>query len=192
MLGFKPKKTIQAAAYLLKKEPGGRMNYMRLLKLLYLADRQSIKERKEPICGGQVYAMNEGPVISPVLDMIKGRDPESDSWDRAIERCGFDVALRGDHPGVLELSRAEMRILDQVAEEHENRNEWELVHWCHVNLPEYQKNEPEKSGLQRKLISLDDVLEAIGALASKAEILAQANADVYFSKLFGDHSSAHG
>jgi len=191
MLGFRPKKTIQAAAYLLRKEPGGRMNYMRLLKILYLADRESIRVRKEQICGGRVYAMLQGPVISPVLDMIKGSDPESYVWDRFIDRCGFDVAIRSENPGVSELSRAELRILDQIAEAHQGQDEWALVKWCHDNLPEYQKNDPEIAGLQRKLIPLDDMLEAIGSHSSKDEIVSQANAEIYFGKLFGDHSYSH-
>lgn len=192
MIGFNSRKTIQAAAYLLKKEPEERMNYMRLLKLLYLSDRRSLKERKAPICGGRVFAMDDGPVISQVLDLIKGNDLDSESWGKVIVRKGFDVALRGEHPGVLQLSRAELRILDEVAEEHKDRDEWELVKWCHDNLDEYKKNDPQKAGVKRLPISLDDVLEAIGSSGLKDEILSLINADVHFDKFFGDHASQQG
>ncbi len=188
MIGFNSQKTVQAVAYLLKKEPEERMNYMRLLKLLYLADRRSLKERKAPICGGRVYAMDQGPVISQVLDLIKGNDPASDAWETVVVRKGFDVALRGQHPGVLRLSRAELRILDEIAEEHRDRDEWELVQWCHDNLDEYVKNAPKKGEGKRNPISLDDILSALGASEFKDEILTQINANVHFDKLFGDHS----
>ncbi len=193
MIGFNSRKTVQATAYLLKKEPEERMNYMRLLKLLYLADRRSLKDRRAPICGGRIYAMKKGPVISQVLDLIKGNDPESEAWEKVFARQGFDVALRGKHPGVPQLSRAELRILDEISEEHRDRDEWALVDWCHENLAEYEKNAPKGEGWDgRNLISLDDVLEAIGASAFKGDILSQINANVHLDKLFGDHSLPQG
>ena len=40
---FDLNKTIQVTAYLLKQS-GNKMNYLRLLKLLYLANRETLKE----------------------------------------------------------------------------------------------------------------------------------------------------
>jgi len=105
MLGFNSRKAVQASAYLLKKEPEQRMNYMRLIKLLYLSERRSLQKRQAPICGGQVYAMKQGPVIRQVLDLIKGKDPESATWEKVIDRQNFDVALRGEQPGNRKLHR---------------------------------------------------------------------------------------
>ena len=86
MLGFNLDKTIQAAAYLLKQEPECRMNYMRLLKMLYIANRQSLKTRDVPICGDKAYAMKRGPVLSATLDLINGSDPSSPQWSQTIEK----------------------------------------------------------------------------------------------------------
>src|SRR3990167_11350054 len=88
MIRFNIDKTIEAAAYLIKQQPGYRENYMRLLKLLYLADRVSLKERSTPICGDVPYAMAEGPVPSRTLDLIKGKDPSSEKWEKFIEKNG--------------------------------------------------------------------------------------------------------
>lgn len=38
---FYPEKAVQAVAFLLRRERGHRMNYMRLLKVLYLSERSA-------------------------------------------------------------------------------------------------------------------------------------------------------
>src|SRR5438105_1355385 len=116
MFGFDPNKAIQAAAHLLKREPGKRTNYMRLCKLLYLADRRSLEQRRCPMIGDTPWAMERGPVPGATLDMIKGFDPESGRWSEFIERIGYDVVLAKD-PGNLALSRAELKILDSLSDE---------------------------------------------------------------------------
>jgi hypothetical protein len=49
---FNPKKAAQAAAYLLKLN-GGKMDYRRLLTLLYLADRKMLITHGRTITGDQ-------------------------------------------------------------------------------------------------------------------------------------------
>jgi uncharacterized phage-associated protein len=44
------------------------MNYMRLLKLLYIAERETLGRTGRPIVGGPVTAMERGPVLLEVLD----------------------------------------------------------------------------------------------------------------------------
>jgi uncharacterized phage-associated protein len=53
---FDERKAAQAAAYLLKKHDG-RLNFMKLIKLLYLADRKSLLENGKPITGDRMLAM---------------------------------------------------------------------------------------------------------------------------------------
>ena len=102
MLGLNPSKTIQAAAYPLKLEPGKRSNYMRLLKLLYLADRKSLNcvtrhVWRHSVCNGT------GPVPSTTLDMK--REPIQIAAIGTLHRkIGYDVRSVDD-PGNLELTR---------------------------------------------------------------------------------------
>ncbi len=56
MSGFIAEKTIQAVAHLPKREPGHRSNYMRILKLLYLAERKSLELRVSPLCGDTLWS----------------------------------------------------------------------------------------------------------------------------------------
>ncbi|MGH7140319.1 MAG: Panacea domain-containing protein [Pirellulales bacterium] len=189
MLAFNLRKTIEAAAYLIKRQPSRSENYMRLIKLLYLADRESLRERGVPICGGTVYAMRRGPVISPALDLIKGTDPQSSQWEEFIEKAQYDVRLRAD-PGNLNLSRAELKILDRVADEFRGLDEWDLVRWCHKHLPEYQKNWKARGDKIRRRIPFEDVLDAIGRRQEHSAILAAINESMAFDKLFGNHLPA--
>jgi hypothetical protein len=55
-LRFNFKRTLQASAYLLRLD-GKRMPYMRLLKLLYIADREWLAEMGESITGDRAYAI---------------------------------------------------------------------------------------------------------------------------------------
>lgn len=191
MLGFSAEKTIQAAACLLKRAPGRRSNYMKLLKLLYIADRTSLQRRGAPICGDTPFAMERGPVPSATLDMIKGNDPQSTRWDDFITRVDHDVELTDD-PGNLELSRAELTILNEIAERFRALDEWDMVRWCHEKLPEFQKNDPVPQGKKRLPIPLPDVLEAIGRKGDQAEITERINESAKLRSLFADHSPIHG
>ena len=64
-------KAVQAAAVLLRNE-GTKMTRLRLLKLLLIADRKSIKEMGVPILGSKIVAMDNGPLHSEIYDLIKG------------------------------------------------------------------------------------------------------------------------
>jgi uncharacterized phage-associated protein len=183
MLNFNIHKTIQAAAYLIKRSGKGRENYMRLLKLLYIAERTSLEERLAPICGDTPFAMERGPVMTKVLDLIKGNDPLASDWERFIERDGYEVKLIAD-PSNLDLSRAEINILDRVWQQFRELDEWELVDWCHENLPEYDKNWNSRGEKKQVRIPVSDVLSAVNRPGDEAALAAMATEQAYFAKLF--------
>jgi uncharacterized phage-associated protein len=60
---FNEQKATQAAARFLKLA-NGKMNYLKLIKLLYLLDRESLNRRGRPVTGDQYYSMKLGPVLS--------------------------------------------------------------------------------------------------------------------------------
>lgn len=180
MFAFKFNKAIQAAAYLLRREPFHQMNYMRLLKVLYIADRESIRQSGRPITGDRVAAMERGPVLSEVFDLIKGEHLRSPEWASFIERNGYDVRL-AQEPGVANLSKFEIQVLEWVAEENHARDEWAMVEYTHT-LPEWRKNDPGKS---MKWIPLSDILESVGRPGDEADIEEDAKAGAAFARLFG-------
>lgn len=66
---FNERKAVQVAARLLAHN-GGEMNYMALMKLLYLVDREALLRFGRPVTGDQVVAMKHGPVLSRVFDLV--------------------------------------------------------------------------------------------------------------------------
>lgn len=183
MFAFKFDKALQAAAYLLRREASREMNYMRLIKILYIADRESVRQTGCPITGDRVAAMKQGPVLSTVLDLIKGPDLRCPEWERFIQRDEYKVRLVGE-PGVANLSRFDIQTLERVAEEHRADDEWDMVEFTH-DFPEWKKNAPGDSPTKMNWIPFADVLEAVGRSADLPDIDKDAKADRAFAHLFG-------
>ena len=177
---FKFDKALQATAYLLRREPTRQMNYMRLLKVLYVTERESIRLTGRPITGDGVAALERGPVLSEVLDLIKGSHLRSPEWSSFIQKNDYDVRLVQE-PGVGKLSKFEIELLEKVAEDNRARDEWAMVELTHA-FPEWSRNNPGKS---RKWIPLHDILEAVGRPADEADIEDDAKAGHAFARLFG-------
>ena len=118
---FADRKTAQAAAYLLRRH-GGSFNYMHLIKLLYLADRKRLLLRGEPLTGDRHFSMKHGPVLSQVLDFIThGPELGNSAWfDYISAPSGYTVSLKPDAAtSTDELSRAELKLLEEVDEQYE-------------------------------------------------------------------------
>jgi uncharacterized phage-associated protein len=71
---FNERKATQAAAYLLKRR-GGKMSYMKLIKLLYFADRVALSRFGRPITTDRYVSMDRGPVLSHILWRPTGTAP---------------------------------------------------------------------------------------------------------------------
>jgi len=157
-------KTIQAAGVLLAKHQG-RMTQLRLLKLLYIANRESLRETGAFIIDDRVVAMEHGPVLSHTYDTIKNQTSDSLEWNRFIRREGFTLEVLQD-PGISKLSKFEIELLDRVADDFAAMEEWKVVDHTH-KFPEWAKNNP---GSSSKAIPFEDILSALGLEASAAEI----------------------
>ena len=157
MISFSPEKAVQAAAELLRSESTRQMSYLRLLKLLYLAERRSLKESGAPILGGKFVAMKNGPLHSEVYDLIKGEHPEQAKWAGHIRKQGYHVQLVQE-PGVQELSCFEIQILREVADQWKDQDDWELAESTH-SFPEWRKNYVEGTS---RVIPLEDAFSGVG------------------------------
>ncbi len=136
-LQFNERKATQAAAHMLRL-CGGRMSYMKLIKLLYLADRAALLRWGRPITTDRYVSMDRGPVLSRVLDLATdGGDPGTPSiWASTItEPSNYEVQLR-EGAGDDELSDAEAELLDNVFAEYGKLSRWDLVKLTH-QLPEW-------------------------------------------------------
>lgn len=132
---FNEQKAAEAAAHLLDMS-GGSMEYIRLIKLMYLADRQTLIEVGTPITGDKMVAMPYGPVLSRVYDRINQR-PDSPPWSDYVTAKGrYDVELVASPPVDGALSNFEISVLRSVCEKWKGVDKWTMVDALH-ELPEW-------------------------------------------------------
>jgi uncharacterized phage-associated protein len=135
---FNEKKTTQVAAILIAKH-GGEVNYTKLIKLLYLVDREALARWHRPVTGDHYVSMKNGPVLSRTYDLINyAPDPDFTTvWYDYIEKKAFDVALKKT-PATDELSKAELNLLEEIYERYKNKDWREMIRVCHDICTEWK------------------------------------------------------
>ena len=176
---FNLQKTLQAIAAFLHFHGTKEMSYLRMLKLLYIADRESLKETGQPITGDQIVSMKHGPVLNGVYDLIKGEYSAWSVWSEYFRKVGYRIEMVKD-PGNGKLSKYEIGKLRELAKKYEDQNEWDMVEIVHT-FDEWKRNDPGESS---KLIPLEHILEAIGRLGDLGAIVQEARDHEAFDRLF--------
>lgn len=135
---FDEEKATQAAARLLNLR-GGSMSYLKLLKLLYLADRTALLRWGKPISMDRFVSMKHGPVLSGVYNLIVEDHPTESVWSKYISApSDYEVRLlTNDYPND-RLSPAEEHVIDEVFEKFGAFGRWQLVDHLHDVLPEWK------------------------------------------------------
>ena len=144
-LKYREDKTTQAASILLQLANGS-LNVMKLLKLLYFADRHALLNWGRPITFDWYVSMSHGPVLSFTLDKINATKQQDNSsyWHNYIsERQEHEVHLINNAPND-QLSPAEENALRSVWKEYGHMDQYEISERSH-KLPEWQN--PEGSSL---------------------------------------------
>ena len=171
------------AAYLLGRGKG-RMNYLKLMKLLYLADRASMKRNGHPISGDRYVSMDHGPVLSQTFNLIKGAVQFSErGWNHWIaDRADYDVSLkRKVHREMLdELSEADLEVLADVHSRFGKMDQWKLVDYTNRYCREWE--DPNGSSIP---ISYENIFKALGRTPAEAKKLgARVEQQRHIDKLF--------
>ena len=152
---FDEMKATQAACYLLTLN-AGQMNYMKMIKLLYLADRKFITDWNNTITTDSYVSMDNGPVTSKIYDLIKASKTDNGSyWASLIQTDEYNVVLKKEPAEYDRLSPMEMEVLADVNTRFSGCSEWDLVDYCHKHLPEWQ--DPHGSSIQ---ITIEDIIGA--------------------------------
>jgi uncharacterized phage-associated protein len=136
---FDEAKATQAAASFLKLR-GEKMSYMKLLKLLYMADRTALLRWGKPVTTDRWVAMKHGPVLSNVLNLITDEQTARNSgvWARYISAPrNYEVELLTENVPNDRLSVAEERLIGEMYESYGHLNRWDLVDHLHKILPEW-------------------------------------------------------
>jgi len=132
---FEQDKALQAMAYIVKRL--GSVEKVKLMKLMYLADKQHFLREGYPITGDRQCAMPYGPVPSATLDLLNGNWADPNLALRSLHLNDNTVMLRHD-PGVGTLSAQELATLDEILAQYGDAHRWSLVDALH-ELPEYKE-----------------------------------------------------
>ncbi len=181
---FDEEKATAAAALLLGRR-GGRMEYLHLIKLLYMAERESFRRYGRPIIGDEYVSMRHGPVLSITYNLIKEEKAGQDFWLKHIRQLprSHEVELVKD-PGRGALSEAEVEILEEIFKRYGRTNQWAVRDLTH-KFPEWKN--PGNSCLK---IRPEDILRALKKTEDEIRQVSQEAAErAHFDKLFGECAS---
>ncbi|MDZ4852860.1 MAG: Panacea domain-containing protein [Pirellulaceae bacterium] len=163
---FEMLKAVQALGILHSEEHDTKVAYYRLLKLLYIADREYLKETGRPIVGGRDVAMKKGPLSSPVYDLIKGEHQDSSQFAHYFRKQSRLLEMVKD-PGRDELSKREIRKLIEVSTRFLDCDDDELGEITH-GFEEYRNHYIENTSTP---IPLESKIEALGISEHRESIL---------------------
>lgn len=161
LLEFDYKKATQAINYLVNKE-GGQIDKLKLIKLIYLADRYHLRRYGRPIMNDAYFAMRLGPVGSSVKDIA-----EFSAFLDESERdyASQYIRVNGDPNSVISkksvdykvFSKSEIEALDFSYNEFGYNSPNALVDITH-QYPEWKKYESaiDAGEITRELMSYKD------------------------------------
>ena len=158
----------------------GKLNYMVLIKLLYLLDRASFLKWGRPVTFDHYYSMKHGPVLSEVHDLITEMTPpfERGYWHEHISApVDWSVSLRA--PTQFDaLSEAELELIQAVFEKYKPyfaNDPFKLVDLLHETLPEWQEVKSGRIPLphrdilaagkksEEEIVAIEDELESLAS-----------------------------
>jgi uncharacterized phage-associated protein len=158
MLKFDERKATEATALLLSLR-GGQMHYMKLIKLLYLADRRALLRWGIPITTDTYTSMDHGPVVSTIYNLIR-RLIKGQTWEEYISPpmgdANKEIALQKQFK-LSRLSRAEEKLIKEVFNKYGHWNRYKLRDFVMHKLPDW--HDPEGTSIP---ISISDILKAGG------------------------------
>lgn len=165
---FNKERLVEIVLYVLNKT--GELDYYTLLKTIYFAELKHLAKWGQRITTDDVCAMPYGPVLSHLLDAIKG-DPREQELS-AMLRSAFKFASEDASNVMLPLrqanedylSKSEKEALDESIRENANLSFEQLKNKSHDTV--WYRNYHEGKG--KKIISTLDM--AISAHASEAMV----------------------
>jgi uncharacterized phage-associated protein len=183
---FNERKVSQMAAYFLQKR-GGRMSHLKLMKLLYLAEREALRLYGDSMSGDCPVSMPHGPVLSMTLNLMDGDiESQAGGWDSLIsakENHELSLQTQLQLEDLDELSKADVKILESTWNQFGQLSRWEIRDYTHHHCKEWE--DPHGSS---RPISFEKLFQSLGRPADEAKRMAdhieeQRHIDEIFSAL---------
>ena len=181
---FNERKAGQTAAFFLGQTPEMKMSHLKLMRLLYLSDREAVRAFGWPISGDRLVSMPHGTVLSQTLNLMDG-DVESQpgGWEEWIsDKENHELSLRQplDVAALDELAPAEIDVLKAVWKEFGAMDKREIRDWTREHCAEWK--DPKGSSIP---IQFDALARAVGFDDVTAkELAAQVQAEQEIDRLF--------
>ncbi|RYH06459.1 Panacea domain-containing protein [Tropicimonas sp. IMCC6043] len=144
-MAYNARKAAQTIAYFALRSGANRIFMLKAIKLVYLADRESIGRYGFPIQDERHVSMPHGPVNLSTYEHVNGSyRTDATGWSEFLrDREDHMVALARDDitiDDLDELSDADLEVLDSVWEGFGHVPRWDLVKWTHnpANIPEWE------------------------------------------------------
>lgn len=170
---YSDKRAAQVAAFFLYKA-GGPLSILKLMKLMYLAERLSFKRYGVSITHDSFVSMPHGPVLSMTLNHVNGLlESSPGGWDEWIsDRADRELSLkdksmiRSPEQDLLYLSETDLEVLEDTWNEFGHQSASWLRNYTHDknNCPEWE--DPHGSS---RPISFESLFSALGFSEAKAQ-----------------------
>lgn len=138
---FDTRKAAQVVAFFAMRA-GGEINILKVTKLVYLADRESMDKREYPITGDNFVSMPFGPVNSYTYSYMKGVAPvRRGAWSEFVgeeQWHRLPLAKEITEEDLDELSASDLRILDGVWSAYKDVDRFDLAEFTHRFCPEWR------------------------------------------------------
>ena len=142
MMKFSYKKAIQSINLFAELE-GGKINYMKAIKLIWLSDRYHLRNHGRTITGDEYFALKNGPVASCTLDIIKSTilSDEETIYKNLFLIKSNTYILKSIKPFNSKVfSSNELRVLNLIYSEYKGFDEFQLSDISH-EFPEWKEYE---------------------------------------------------
>lgn len=167
----------------------GKLEVLKLMKLLYLAERESFLRFGESLTGDALVSMPHGPVLSMTLDFINGGHESipngwatwiTDREDRMLALRDPSM-LRTPEQDLLALSDSDLEVLEFVWGKYGHYSAWDLRNMTHNGLcPEWE--DPHGSS---RPIPIKKLLSVLGYREEQAvEIMGRLEEQAYINRSF--------
>lgn len=165
------------------------MPHLKLMKLMYLADRDAMGRSGFPMTGDRFVSMAHGPVLSNTLSCINDEaSSDPDGWDSWIsDKANHEVALirHATDDDLDLLSKADLAVLNETWQKFGHMGKYQIRDYTHdpANCPEWRNPDgsslsiPYRSVFQALGHDRDEAIELANEIAAQSRITRELRSD---------------